>query len=149
MDIPLSDVNNYHAGVDEKPNSRFHWEVSVFKETPSKVVLICGKGDASDVPARLRNVPPLQSLKSEALSIRLFYKISAPEGEHPYQCLVTLLWDTQSNTIPSAATSIVTSLGGTDPVPITPIPCRHIASKNGDDWDYAILAICTSTQEGR
>ncbi|TFK92194.1 hypothetical protein K466DRAFT_540202 [Polyporus arcularius HHB13444] len=117
---------SYEQGVHQSQDSSFHWEVSAFKETPSKVALICGKGDASSLPSHLRTISALQSLQVEALSLRLFYKVSAPE-----------------DAAHAAATSITTSLG----VPITPIPCRNIASRDGDDWDYAILAICTSTQE--
>ncbi|RPD67264.1 hypothetical protein L227DRAFT_582593 [Lentinus tigrinus ALCF2SS1-6] len=108
----------YEQGGQESQDNSFHWEVSAFKEIPSRVALICGKGDASSLAKHLRSVSAIQSLTTEALSMRLFYKLSAPEGK--YSC--------------------------PDGVPITPIPCRHIASKNSKDWDYAILAICTSTQ---
>ena len=43
--------------------------------------------------------------------------------------------------IPLAASAIILLFG--DAVPIMPVPVRYIASRNGDDWDYAILAICT------
>ncbi len=67
--------------MHESQDSSFHWEVSAFTETPSKVALICGKGDASGLPSHLRTISPLQSLQAEALSLRLFYKVSAPEGK--------------------------------------------------------------------
>ena len=44
--------------------------------------------------------------------------------------------------IPLAASAIISLFG--DAVPITPVPVRYIASRNGDDWHYAILAICTA-----
>ena len=71
-----------HDSTSGKHNSQegtLHWEVSAFNETPSKVALVCGKGDVS-ILSHLRNVPELQSLKSEALSIRLFYNVSRSAG---------------------------------------------------------------------
>ncbi|KAI0719642.1 hypothetical protein C8T65DRAFT_44647 [Cerioporus squamosus] len=114
----------YELGEYRSPDSGWHDEVSAFKETPSEVALICGKGDIERLPSNLRDV---HSPKTETLSLRLFYKVSAPQ----------------------VLTDIMTSFAGPDAVPITPIPCRYIASRNGDDWDYAVLAICTNTQEAK
>ncbi|TBU32860.1 hypothetical protein BD311DRAFT_713874 [Dichomitus squalens] len=100
----------------ETPEGTLRWEVLEFKETPSKVVLVFGSGDG---PTHLTQLPQLPPLKSSALSIRLFYRLSAGK----------------------AASALVSFFG--DAVPITPVPVRHIASRGGDDWDYAMLAICT------
>ncbi|KAI0723210.1 hypothetical protein C8Q76DRAFT_614876 [Earliella scabrosa] len=118
--VRRSVVPSFNEGKHESQEGTLHWEVSAFNETPSKVALVCGKGDVS-ILSHLRNVPELQSLKSEALSIRLFYNVSL-------------------------LSPVIAYLTGTEAAPITPIPSRQIASKNGDDWDYAILAICTSTK---
>ena len=59
-----------------------HWEVSEFKETPSKVVLVVGSGDSPRHISQLLKLPPLQPLESTVLSIRLFYKLSADKGTH-------------------------------------------------------------------
>ena len=48
------------------------------------MALLCVKGGDPLLFAHFNNVPELQSLKSEALSVRLFYKNSIAAGE----CLV-------------------------------------------------------------
>lgn len=70
----------YLLGGYESPDGLISWEVSTFNETPSKVVLICGKSDHIPLLSQFRNVPEIQSLHSEALSVRLFYKITASQG---------------------------------------------------------------------
>ncbi|KAI0774189.1 hypothetical protein C8Q74DRAFT_1201149 [Fomes fomentarius] len=111
-------------GKYESPDGLIHWEVSTFNETPSKVTLICGKSDHIPLLSQLRNVTETKSLHSEALSTRLFYKIPASQ----------------------AVTPVIQYLTNTQTVPVTLVPSRHLASSDGDDWDYAILAICTRTK---
>lgn len=57
-----------------------HWEVSSFRETPSKVALVCVRGEVPQLLEQLRNVPLLQDLPAEALSIRLFYNATKVQG---------------------------------------------------------------------
>ncbi|KAL1946894.1 hypothetical protein VTO73DRAFT_14998 [Trametes versicolor] len=114
-------VPSHETGHYESLGGQVHWEVSSFRETPSTVALVCVRGEDPGLLQQLRDVPALRSLRSEALVIRLFYNVTRPE----------------------AAASAVAFLDGPDPVPVAPTPCRHIASRNGDDWDYAILATCT------
>ncbi|KAI0650350.1 hypothetical protein C8Q79DRAFT_380328 [Trametes meyenii] len=111
----------YEKGECGTLNGALHWEVSSFRETPSKVVLVCVRGEDRELLDQLRAVSTLSSLRLEALSVRLFYNVGKPE----------------------AASSALSFFQDSEPVPITPVPCRNIASRNGDDWDYAILAICT------
>ncbi|KAM5540426.1 hypothetical protein V8D89_005884 [Ganoderma adspersum] len=106
----------------EYTEGKLRWEVSEFKETPSKVVFMLGTGDAPEHLARLPKLFSLKSLGSCMLSIRLFYQLGA------------------GNAVATIVSLFATSDG---PAPITPVPVRHIASKDGSDWDYAVLAICT------
>ncbi|KAH9918250.1 uncharacterized protein BXZ73DRAFT_92298 [Epithele typhae] len=110
-------VPTYNEGRLEDSKSNLHWEVSFFKETFSTVALVCVKGEDPSILEQLRTIPPLLAVKN-ALSIRLFYNVSKSEAA-------------------SAAAAYLTG------APITPIPCRHLASRHGDDWDYTILATCT------
>ncbi|OSD04160.1 hypothetical protein PYCCODRAFT_1407777 [Trametes coccinea BRFM310] len=111
----------YESGGYESFSGEVSWEVSSFRETPSKVAVICIRGEDTGLLNQLQNVPALSSLRSEALSIRLFYHTARPQ----------------------AASTAAQFLQTTSSIPVTPIPCRSIASRNGDDWDCAILAICT------
>ncbi|KAI0375551.1 hypothetical protein BV20DRAFT_1058734 [Pilatotrama ljubarskyi] len=113
---PVHDTGEYST-----LHGQVQWEVSSFRETPSKVALICVRGGERELLDQLRNVAALQAIHSEALSIRLFYNVSRSQ----------------------ATSSAVAFFNDPEPVPVTPIPCRHVASRNGNDWDYAILAICT------
>lgn len=54
--------------------------MSEFKETPSKVVLVLGTGDAQEHLARLPKLLALKSLGSSVLSMRLFYQLTAHKG---------------------------------------------------------------------
>ncbi|KAI0750773.1 hypothetical protein C8Q80DRAFT_1268091 [Daedaleopsis nitida] len=123
--VRRSVVPVYMEGKYETQAGTLHWEVSAFNETDSKVALICGKGDA--LLSHMRNIPALQPLKSEALSIRLFYRTPAAQ----------------------VISSIVAHFTESDPTPTTLVPCAHLASKNGDDWNYAILIICKKTDSQR
>ncbi|KAI9001096.1 hypothetical protein BD414DRAFT_452111 [Trametes punicea] len=111
----------YEQGQYEGLGGQVSWEVSRFGEAPSKVALLCVRGESPELLKQLQNVPALLSLRSDALSVRLFYNLARPQ----------------------AASNALTFLQSPEPVPVTPIPCRHLASKSGDDWDYAVLAICT------
>ena len=117
-----------------------HWEVSSFDQTKAKVALVCIKGSDPQLLSHIRNVPALQSLKSEALSIRLFYDVSNPAGMPDSTSLA--LWFSLIY-IPAASAPLAFFTNNNEPVPITPIPSRFLASRNGDGWDYAILATCT------
>ncbi len=57
-----------------------HWELSEFKETASKVVLVLGTADATEHLAQLPKLLSLHSLGSSVLSIRLFYQPTADKG---------------------------------------------------------------------
>ncbi|KAI0353573.1 hypothetical protein OH77DRAFT_1458188 [Trametes cingulata] len=114
--VPIHETGKYQT-----LNGEVHWEVSSFRENPSKVALVCVRGGEPELLDQLRNVSALQSFRTEALSIRLFYNVARPQ----------------------AASSALAFFSKPEPAPVTPIPCRHITSRNGDDWDYAILAICT------
>ncbi|KAI0638098.1 hypothetical protein C8Q77DRAFT_1153777 [Trametes polyzona] len=114
-------VPAYETGEYASPNAEVRWEVSSFRETPSSVALVCVRGEDPAALSRLRDVPALQSLQTEALSVRLFYNVSRPQ----------------------AASSAIAHLDDPDPLPVTLVPSRHISCRNGDDWDYAILATCT------
>ena len=116
-----------------------HWEVSSFDQTKAKAALVCVKGSDPQLLSHIRNVPALQSLKSEALSIRLFYDVSNPAGMPDSTGLA--LWFPLIH-IPAASAPLA-FFTNDEPVPITPIPSRLLASRNGDGWDYAILATCT------
>ncbi|KAI1795151.1 hypothetical protein LXA43DRAFT_1110751 [Ganoderma leucocontextum] len=59
---------------------KLHWEVSEFKETPSKVVLALGRGDAPQHLAQLSKVLSPDSLGSSVLSMRLFYQPTADKA---------------------------------------------------------------------
>ncbi|KAI0677159.1 hypothetical protein C8Q78DRAFT_1065776 [Trametes maxima] len=111
----------YETGECATLNATLHWEVSSFRETPAKVALVYARGEDRELLDQLRSVPALSSLRAESLSVRLFYDVEKPQ----------------------AASSALSFLQDTETVPVTPIPCRNIASRNGDDWNYAILAICT------
>ncbi|KAI0324962.1 hypothetical protein GY45DRAFT_1330987 [Cubamyces sp. BRFM 1775] len=119
--VRRSAVPLYEKGDYETLGGKVCWEVSRFREVPSKVALVCVRGEDPELLNQLRSVPALQDLHSEALSVRLFHNVSRSE----------------------AAASAITFLQCQEAAPVTPIPCRHISSRNGDDWDYAILAICT------
>lgn len=54
--------------------------MSEFKETPSKVVLVLGAGDAAEHLARLPKLFALKTLGSSVLSMRLFYQLTAHQG---------------------------------------------------------------------
>ncbi|KAI9066739.1 hypothetical protein FKP32DRAFT_1645143 [Trametes sanguinea] len=117
----ISSSGSFTVGEYESLDGKVSWEASSFHETPSKVASVCVRGDDTGLLNQLQNVPALSSLHTEALSIRLFYNAARPQ----------------------AASTAAQFLQNTSPIPVTPIPCRSIASKNGDDWDCAILAICT------
>ncbi|KAI0832334.1 hypothetical protein BC628DRAFT_1406822 [Trametes gibbosa] len=114
-------VPSFESGEFTSVDGETHWEVSSFRETPSKVALVCVRGEVPQLLEQLRNVPLLQDLPAEALSIRLFYNATKVQAA-------------------SSAASLIKNLAS---VPVTPVPCRHIASRKGDDWDYAILSTCT------
>lgn len=59
---------------------KLHWEVSEFKETSSKVVLVLGAGDAPQHLVELRKLLYPSSLSPSVLSIRLFYQPTANKG---------------------------------------------------------------------
>ncbi|KAI0776109.1 hypothetical protein BD413DRAFT_649402 [Trametes elegans] len=112
----------YETGQYESAGGKVSWEVSAFRETPSKVALVCVRGEDQELLGQLRNVSALQALRSEALSVRLFYNVSRPQAAQTAQIF----------------------LEGPELIPVTPIPSTSVASKSGDDWDYAILATCTT-----
>ncbi|KAH9853564.1 hypothetical protein C2E23DRAFT_884729 [Lenzites betulinus] len=114
-------VPSFESGEFAPASGEAHWEMSSFRETPSKVALVCVRGNVSGLLKQLRDIPALQDLPSAALSIRLFYNATKTQAA-------------------SSATALIQDLGS---APVTPIPCRHLASRKGDDWDYAILATCT------
>ena len=80
----------------------------------------------------------MRTLGPRILSIRLFYNPSrtaysmSPQYRHM-----------QSLTHPRSVQDCQEQLfqGLSEPPPITLIPCRHIASRDYDDWDYAMFIV--------
>ncbi|PCH41130.1 hypothetical protein WOLCODRAFT_143406 [Wolfiporia cocos MD-104 SS10] len=101
-------------------NGRIHWEISTFNESTSSVALICFRGDVCSIASGLKNVPSLQAVLQGALSVRLFYK---PSGVSSFRQTFDAHFRPSSE------------------LPITSIPCHHIASRDFDDWDYAMFII--------
>ncbi|KAI0661073.1 hypothetical protein C8Q70DRAFT_912261 [Cubamyces menziesii] len=79
--VRRSAVPLYEKGEYETLGGKVCWEVSRFRELPSKVALVCVRGDDPELLNQLRGIPVLQNLRSEALSVRLFYNVSKPQGK--------------------------------------------------------------------
>ncbi|KZT12538.1 uncharacterized protein LAESUDRAFT_638886 [Laetiporus sulphureus 93-53] len=106
-----------HEGED---GAGLHWEASVFSETTASVAMICVRGDAHSAVPGLHNVTEVNQVLSRALSIRLFYQPSRTS---------------------SFADIFSTLFAPHERPPVTYIPCRHISTRDHDDWDYAMVII--------
>ena len=115
--------------------------MSRFHGVSSKVAMLCIGGGNLGILNDLRVVSVLRDLRSEALSVRLFYNVSKPEGRETH--LTRRSPPRHADDTRPAASVAITFLQSEGPFPVTPIPCRNVSSRNGDGWDYAILAICT------
>ncbi|KAH7930747.1 hypothetical protein BV22DRAFT_1078565 [Leucogyrophana mollusca] len=94
-----------------------HWEISGYEDTGASCAVVCVRGEISD----LAKVLSLSSFWPRALSIRLFHRVSQR--------------DTWTSLLQRSFAGIVP--------PTTTIPCRSIASRREDNWDYAICMIAT------
>ncbi|OCH92905.1 hypothetical protein OBBRIDRAFT_811409 [Obba rivulosa] len=97
-----------------------HWEVSRFSETESTIAMITIRGDFEHVSPRLKKVTELREVWERSVSCRLFY--------HPGRVSFSIAqYDRSFDELP----------------PPTLVPCRQLATKTYDDWDYVLFITCS------
>ncbi|KAK7060526.1 hypothetical protein VNI00_001292 [Paramarasmius palmivorus] len=108
-------------------NTAVYFEASCLKDDSSACVILCLKtqeGSFDEVAQLLKGVSELQRCWTSTLSLRCFYSVNQSyEKLEKVKPLVEKLY------------------GGTSVPPMTSIPCRHLASRDDDDWDYILNAI--------
>ncbi|KAI0732994.1 hypothetical protein C8Q72DRAFT_958352 [Fomitopsis betulina] len=110
----------FEQGAYETPDgARCQWEVSSFKETDASVAVACFHQANAEVLQKAQEA--LCALGPHVLSIRLFYNPS--RTAYMQECHEKLFQSLS------------------EPPPATLIPCQHIASRNYNNWDYAMFIV--------
>ncbi|KAJ7283900.1 hypothetical protein C8J57DRAFT_748482 [Mycena rebaudengoi] len=108
---PIFEQNDQHDNLC--------WEISRFININSSAAIIYVRNGEIPPADTLRSNNVLGSILSRTLSVRLFY---VPTQESSFSALFHGLF-------------------GTLKPPVTGIPCRQIANKKQDNWDYAICIV--------
>lgn len=135
---------------------RLEWRISHFEENTSSCAIMCVKGggkfffsftyliffeaklSGGHTREMIQELGVLTSRSPKTISVRVFHVPSNNStGQHLQQAVVPTYSDA------SQVLEMVEGLyGAAPPPPIISIPCRSIATKGHDDWDYVI---CTLT----
>ncbi|TFK75784.1 hypothetical protein BDN72DRAFT_929761 [Pluteus cervinus] len=147
VDAEEDELDNVEPTVEQgslscSDQSAVHWQISRFPGRTSACAVICARGNGMSPDLltqewdRLKAECALQSIWTQALSLRLFFKPScfgegAAEHRPPQRVLTSMISDN-----PLAALALPAAAS-------TPIPCRQISTLDADGWDLALCILTT------
>ncbi|EPT03708.1 hypothetical protein FOMPIDRAFT_49117 [Fomitopsis schrenkii] len=116
--------------------ARCQWEVSSFKETDASVAVVCFRHANAEVLQKAQD--GLRALGPHVLSIRLFYNpLHTAYSTSPRYLTGSVV--SHTHIVQECHEKLFQGLS--EPPPATLIPCRHVASRNYDNWDYAMFIV--------
>jgi len=120
---PVSCPPIYGSETFAEADVEIRYEVSYLELAGASAAVICGRGNSNSnwvkASSRLKTAARLGATLSRALSVRMFYKLTATDLP-PVQSL----FDLHSPAI-------------------TPVPCHHIRTRDERDWEYALCILTT------